>query len=162
MKLILFIILNLAFSSKLYSDSIYKSYDKNGNPVYSDREPDSQYETIKKVNLKPKTKEEKVEPIPAVRSVNSIRTKTMTLQQDINSIYEELHESNNSIKGKTIITFSIDKEGKVVKCDEDETGMTLASFNGKICEKISTLDYGKVEKNEATKVNYTYHFQTKK
>jgi hypothetical protein len=164
MKLTLFIIaLSFAFSNNLYSEVIYKSYDRNGNPVFSDREPKSKHQIIKTSSVKkrPVAKEEDEKTIPKVRLIESIRTTTNATQNDVNAIYEELYKSNNDIKGEVKIAFSIDAEGKVVSCSEDESDMSIASFNGSICETINALDYGEVEEEKATKVNWTFKFQPK-
>jgi hypothetical protein len=150
----------------VFSETIYKSYDRNGNPVFSDREPKTQYEIIKKSSAKKQVQadatqeaEQQQAPIPPVRTIETIREITNTAQAEINAIYESIYKSNNETQGKVIVAFSIDQSGKVISCSEDESGMTTPSFNGKICEKINTLNYGEVAEEKVTKTNFTFQFK---
>jgi hypothetical protein len=166
MKLIFLLTLSLTFSSYVFSETIYKSYDRNGNPVFSDREPKTKYEIIKKSSAKKQAQadttqqaEQQEAPIPPVRTIETIREITNSAQADINAVYENIYKSNNEVQGKVMVAFSIDQSGKVSSCSEDESGMTIASFNGKICEKINTLNYGEVEAEKVTKTNFTFQFK---
>ena len=137
---------------------VYKSYDAQGTPVYSDKKPGGNYEIIFSTKDERKTPEAEQQPVAAARTMDSVRAITSTINPDLNQIYLELLRADSELNGKVTTEFTIAKEGNVTSCGEDESEMTKAAFNGKICEKIQALDFGLVESERSMNVSFTFNF----
>ncbi len=163
MKYILIFFVGIAICFNTYGDTMYKYRDKNGNYVFSDKKPEAQHEAIEKGNYKgsEKVKEKTAEaqPTPPTRLIESVRPIIASVKPDINELYKELFLADKETQGKVVVAFTIAKEGNVTSCNEDESGMTRTGFNGRICEKIQSLNYGVVEESKPVDITYSYNFK---
>ncbi len=163
MKYIFIFALGVATCFNTYGDTMYKYRDKNGNYVFSDKKPETQHEVIEKGNYKgsKKVDEESIEPqpTPPTRLMESVRPIIEGIKPEINELYKQLFIADKETQGKVVVAFSISKEGNVTSCNEDESGMTRPGFNGKICEKIQSLNYGIVEESKPVDIKYSYNFK---
>ena len=155
------LILAIGLSANSEAGEIYKSQDQHGTITYSDKKPKREYEIIDKGDYKGES-----EPVdseidtttPDKRSIASIRSITATAQEKINNIYHQHFLADRTLRGTLQIAFSINQSGRVIACREDESAMTKASFEGKVCAEIKHLEYGSVETDTIEKITYTYNF----
>jgi hypothetical protein len=142
-----------------YSDVIYKSQDKNGNPIFSDRKPDSRYQIIEKGNYRSSKQIAAPTDIPEERSLDTIRGKTNEIKGDIDALYNGLLAIDQSTQGTVTVNFVIGQDGRVGECAEDESAMSGGTFKGTICAAIQTINYEPVVSEQPKKVTYTYQFK---
>ena len=157
------LITSLAFTNLTHAEGeIYRYKNSQGNIVYSDRKPNTEYELIKgnskKSNAQPiETKESKKAPL-AARSVEEVRAITDTIKPDIDALYTELVAKDRDARGKVTINFTIAQAGNITRCAEDETEMNSSKFNGSICEQINKLQFKSVESPDPVRLTFTYNF----
>jgi hypothetical protein len=142
---------------------IYRFKNSQGNTVYTDRKPNSDYEVIKggnKIsNAQTTETNESISATVVTRSVDDVRAVTDTLKPDIDSLYTKLVTSDQDSRGKVTVNFTIAQTGNVTSCAEDETEMNGAKFNGSICEKINALQFKAVENPDPLRLTFTYNFK---
>jgi hypothetical protein len=157
------VITSLAFTNLTHAEGeIYRYKNSQGNTVYSDRKPNTEYELItgssKKSNAQPiETKESKKAPL-AVRSVKEVSAITDTIKPDIDALYTKLVSKDREAQGKVAINFTIAQAGNITSCAEDETKMKSSKFNGAICGQINKLQFKPVENPDLVSLTFTYNF----
>lgn len=157
------LITSLAFINLTHAEGeIYRYKNSQGNIVYSDRKPNTEYELIKGANKKTnsqstETKESEKAPLVA-RSVEEVRAITDTIKSDIDALYTALVTKDREAQGKVTINFTIAQAGNISRCAEDETEMNSSKFNGSICEKINELQFKAVESPDPVRLTFTYNF----
>jgi hypothetical protein len=168
MKMPLIVIFSLIIGLSLTTLShaageIYRFKNSQGNIVYTDRKPNTDYEVIKggnKISNVPATETNARQQATVVtRSVEDVRAVTDTLKPEIDGLYTQLVTSDNDSQGKVTVNFTIAQAGNVTSCAEDETEMNGAKFNGSICEKINALQFKAVENPDPLRLTFTYNFQ---
>ena len=165
MKILVILVVSMSLFEQAYSDEIYRYRDKNGALKYSDKKPKAKHDVLDKGDYrglkepaKPQTEtaaENKEEP---QRDINEINAVTNTIKKDIDAIYNTIYQSDNQLTGTVIVSFSIQPQGTVTACREDESQMTRPAFSNRICKRIQQLNYGVIQRKTATKVEYTYTF----
>ena len=161
MKHIYLFILGATLGLNSYGGEIYKSRDQHGTITYSDRKPKNSYEAIDKGDYRGKTQVpvqlDESAP-PTKRLMASIQAITEMAKPKVNAIYRQRFLVDRTLQGTLAVRFSIDREGRVIECSEDESAMSKSGFAGQVCAEIKLLEYGNVQEDEATTVNYTYNF----
>lgn len=161
--IVLLILLSLA--ANIQAANIYKSRDNRGTVLYSDKKPEGDYELFSKEKKKrlsdpdQSASEEESVILPEKRDLASIRTTTDSVKNNINEIYKNLFLDDNEVRGELKVDFTINQQGQVTNCTEDESQMQKAGFNGKACQTIQQLNYGAVQSVDPITVNFTYTFQ---
>ena len=158
------LISSLTFTNLSHAEGeIYRYKNSQGNIVYSDRKPNTEYEVIKGGNKNSnsqstETKDTEKAPVVA-RSVADVRAITDSIKSDIDGLYTELVAKDNAAQGKVTINFTIAQAGNITRCAEDETEMNGSKFNGSICEQINDLQFKAVESPDPVRLTYTYNFK---
>ncbi len=141
---------------------IYRYKNSEGNTVYSDRKPDTEFDVIKGASKKPATSDSTPEATEQTdtpsRTVEEVNKLTDTLKTDIDALYTELVNTNSETRGSVVVNFTIAQAGNVSHCSEDESEMQGAKFDGSICEKIKGLEFGEIENPDPTRLTFTYNF----
>jgi hypothetical protein len=141
---------------------IYRYRNSQGNFVYSDRKPNTEYEVINggSINSNPESTERNnaVDSVITARSVADVRAVTDTIKPAIDSLYTQLVASDNESQGNVTVNFTIVQSGNISSCTEDETEMKGTKFNGSICEKIKSLQFKAVASPSPLRLTYTYNF----
>lgn len=153
----------LVSTLSLAAGEIYRFKNPEGNIVYSDRKPSTEYELIKggnkKSNSQTTEKDNAIESVTTARSVAEVRAVTDTIKPEIDSLYTQLVASDNKSQGNVTINFTIVQAGNISSCAEDETEMQGAKFNGSICEKIKSLQFKAAASPDPLRLTYTYNFK---
>jgi hypothetical protein len=171
LSLFVYTALTLSICTSAFSLDIYKSKDNSGTPTYSDKKPEGDYQLISSEKKKPfgsrkkpateADSEAEADPIPfaQTRDVESVRSVVNSARGHINSLYMDIYNKDDSTQGKVLVKFTIGKDGAISNCDEDESEMNTNVFNGKICEKLQSLNYGAVAESQSTVFTFTYTFK---
>jgi hypothetical protein len=141
---------------------IYRYKNSQGNIVYSDRKPNTEYEIIKGGDNKNRREatviNNAIQNVTTARSVADVRAVTDTIKPAINSLYTQLVAGDNESQGNVTVNFTIVQAGNITSCAEDETEMKGTKFNGSICEKINSLQFKSVASPDPLRLTYTYKF----